>query len=359
MTGTSPSVHERTDSLEVIVLDVGHGNCAVVRDNDRCVVVDAPPGTTLFDELERCGITSIDHLVLSHSDLDHMGSAVKLLWDTRFTIGMIWYNPDSTKQTKAWQSLARQAYLRHREGHLLNGQRNLNTASTAELSFSDRVTVEVVHPDLEMATLGPSDAATPLGKLTSNTLSAVLRISLEGKPAVLLPADIDALALRRMISLSQSLTASVLVFPHHGGKANTSDSRLFASLLCEAVQPDLVIFSMARGGRFSNPDPEMVSGVRSTAPNAHIACTQLSTHCHREAPLPGAQAHLNLHAAAGSSAGSCCAGTVTVSHSPSGLQISPSPEQHKQFIDLLDRPICRDGVIALPSPRPRGDDDIG
>ncbi|MGW0757229.1 ComEC/Rec2 family competence protein [Streptomyces sp. NPDC002814] len=359
MTVTAHSTHEITSTLEVVVLDVGHGNCAVVRDDDHCVVIDAPPGTTLFDELERCGITSIDHLVLSHSDLDHMGSAVKLLWDTRFTIGTIWYNPDSTKQSRAWQNLARQAHLRYREGHLLNGQRNLNTASTAELSFSNRVTIEVVHPDLEMATLGPSDTVTPLGKLTPNTLSAVLRISLEGEPAVLLPADIDALALRRMISLNENIAARVLVFPHHGGKAKTSDSRLFASSLCKAVQPDLVIFSMARGGRFSNPDPEMVSGVRSAAPNAHIACTQLSTHCHRETPLPGVQQHLNLHASAGSSAGSCCAGTVTVSHTPSGLQISPSLERHKQFIDLLERPICRASVIELPSPRPRAGDGLG
>ncbi|MGW7619651.1 ComEC/Rec2 family competence protein [Streptomyces antimycoticus] len=352
---TSTPTEQITNTLEVIVLDVGHGNCAVVRDSNRCVVVDAPPGTTLFDELERCGITNIDHLVLSHSDLDHMGSAVKLLWDTRFTVGMIWYNPDGAKQSKAWQNLARQAYLRYREGGLLNGQRNLNTASTADLSFSNRVTIEVLHPDLEMATLGPSETATPLGRLTANTLSAVLRISLENSPAVLLPADVDALALQRMISLNDDLKAHVLVFPHHGGKAKTSDSRQFASMICQAVQPELVVFSMARGGRFSNPDPEMVSGVRTARPQAHIACTQLSTHCHRETPLPAAKSHLNLHAAAGSSAGACCAGTVTISLSSGGLQITPSPDQHKQFIQLLDRPLCRADVIPVPAPRPHGD----
>lgn len=352
---TSTSTMKNTDTLEVTVLDVGHGNCAVVRDGSRCVVVDAPPGTTLFDELERCGITHIDHLVLSHSDLDHMGSAVKLLWDTRFIVGMIWYNPDGTKQSKAWQNLARQAYLRHREGRLLNGQRNLNTASTADLAFSNRSTIEVLHPDLEMATLGPSESATPLGRLTANTLSAVLRISLEGSPAVLLPADIDALALQRMISLNVDLKAHVLVFPHHGGKAKTSDSRQFATTICQAVEPEFVLFSMARAGRFSNPDPEMISGVRAARPHAHIACTQLSTHCHRDAPLPAGKSHLNLHAAAGSSAGSCCAGTVTIGLSSAGLQITPSPEQHKQFIQLLDRPLCRTDVIPVPAPRPHGD----
>lgn len=336
--------------LEVIVLDVGHGNCAVVRDGSRCVVVDAPPGATLFDELERCGITDIDHLVLSHSDLDHMGSAVRLLWDARFKIGMIWYNPDGTKQTKAWQRLARQAYLRYREGKLVNGQRNLNSASSGDLSFSDRVAIDVVHPDLEMASLGPSERNTPLGRLTANTLSAVLRIMLEGEPAVLLPADIDTLALGRILSLESDLQAKVLVFPHHGGKSGGGSARDFATRLCDAVRPEHVLFSMARGGRFANPDPEMVAGVREAAPSAHIACTQLSSHCHQDAKTPGAS-HLNLHAAAGSATGSCCAGTVTISYTGGGLQVSPAPERHLQFVELLQDPVCRRSLVQLPTPR--------
>lgn len=334
------------EPLEVVILDVGHGNCAVVRDGSRCVVIDAPPGATLFDELERCGITTIDHLVLSHSDLDHMGSAVKLLWDTRFTVGMVWYNPDGTKQSKAWQKLARQAYLRYRQGFLVNGQRNLNTASTGDLSFSERVNIDVVHPDLEMASLGPSERPTPLGSLTANTLSAVLRVTLEGEPAVLLPADIDAVALERILSLENDIEARVLVFPHHGGKAGTRSSRDFAKALCDAVRPEHVLFSMARGGRFVNPDPEMVAGVREAAPLAHIACTQLSSHCHQEEVRPGAP-HLNMHAAAGSSTGSCCAGTVTITHTQDGLRISPSPEQHMQFVKLLQDPVCRRGPVRL------------
>ena len=336
--------------LEVIVLDVGHGNCAVVRDGEHCVVVDAPPGATLFDELERCGITTIDHLVLSHSDFDHMGSAVKLLWDTRFTIGMIWYNPDGTKHTKAWQYLAREAHLRYRQGKLLDGQRNLNTASSKDLSFSDRVSIDVIHPDLEMATLGPSSRATPLGLLTANTLSAVLRVALAGEPAVLLPADIDALALRRILSLESDIQARVLVFPHHGGLAGSGSSRDFATALCAAVQPDLVLFSMSRGGRFTNPHPEMIAGVRESVPDAHIACTQLSVHCQEAAFLPSPN-HLSIHASAGVGTGACCAGTVTITHTPDGLRINPAPDRHRRFIDLVQDPMCRRTDATVPGPR--------
>ena len=334
---------------EVTILDVGHGNCAIIRQDDRCVIVDAPPGATLFDELERCGIRTIDHLVLSHSDLDHMGGAAKLLWDTRFNIGTLWYNSDGTKQTKAWKGLATQARLRFEAGGL-DGQRNLNSASSKDLTFSSHVSIDVLHPDLEMATLGPSERSSPMGVLTANTVSAVLLVSLEGEPAVLLAADIDAVALGRILDLSVNLRARVLVFPHHGGKAGRVISREFARSLCDAVEPDLILFSMARGGRFSNPDPEMIKGVRDSRPSARIACTQLSIHC--DAQGIGARAgHLSLHASAGRSSGACCMGSLTIRKANGVLVFQPTLDDHQSFVDSVNDPLCRRQIIPLPLPR--------
>lgn len=32
------------DSPELIILDVGHGNCALIRDANDAMVIDCPPG---------------------------------------------------------------------------------------------------------------------------------------------------------------------------------------------------------------------------------------------------------------------------------------------------------------------------
>ena len=58
---------------EVVILDVGHGNCAILQDTNAVTVIDCPPPSTLVDTLERLGIDTIDHILISHSDLDHAG----------------------------------------------------------------------------------------------------------------------------------------------------------------------------------------------------------------------------------------------------------------------------------------------
>ncbi|CAL9510216.1 hypothetical protein SUDANB32_03609 [Streptomyces sp. enrichment culture] len=338
-----------SEPLEAVVLDVGHGNCTVLRDGDRCAVVDAAPGSTLFDELEQQGIKTVEHLVLSHADLDHMGNAVKLLWDQRFSVKALWYNPDGMKSSKAWERLARQALLMYRSGQLPPPQ-PVHSATGDSLSFG-RVKVQVLHPDIELWTHGPTKQSTSLGMLTANTLSVVLHVSLSAEPAALLAADIDALALERMLDLDGIPKAPVLVFPHHGGLCGDGDPKRFAKALCDAVQPDVVLFSMARGGRYENPNPQIVEGVRESAPNAHIACTQLSSHCHKDIVMMSRQ-DLSRRPAAGRSTGACCAGSVSVEWTDSGIQLHPTPGTHRAFVDLVTDPLCRRAPVPGPRSAP-------
>ncbi|MGC4976676.1 ComEC/Rec2 family competence protein [Streptomyces sp. DT199] len=328
------------------MLDVGHGNCTILRDGDKCAVIDAAPGDTLFDELEQSGVKSIEHLVLSHADHDHMGNAVKLLWDKRFEVKYLWYNPDGMKSSKAWERLARQAHLLHRQGQL-PPPRPAHSAAGDALSFG-RVQIQVLHPDIELWTHGPTKKSTSLGMLTANTLSIVLHVSLDREPAALLTADIDALALERIQDLDGLPQAPVLVFPHHGGLCGEGQPREFARTICHAVRPEVVIFSMARGGRYENPNPEIVAGVREAVPDAHIACTQLSSQCHVDVMTIGRR-DLAPKPAAGRSTGSCCAGSVSVKKTDSGIALDPDPKTHRVFVDLVPSALCR----RLPVPGPR------
>ena len=62
------------DLPELIVLDVGHGNCAVLRDREAVTVIDCPPpATTLVETLEVLDINIIDQILISHADIDHAG----------------------------------------------------------------------------------------------------------------------------------------------------------------------------------------------------------------------------------------------------------------------------------------------
>jgi competence protein ComEC len=60
------------DLPELIILDVGHGNCALIKDANNVIVIDCPPGGILSETLEHLSIQEILHILISHSDADHI-----------------------------------------------------------------------------------------------------------------------------------------------------------------------------------------------------------------------------------------------------------------------------------------------
>jgi len=61
------------------IVDVKHGNSAVLIDTDGVVVIDAGNGSKLLEFLSNRQITTIDVLILSHADGDHIGGVMALL----------------------------------------------------------------------------------------------------------------------------------------------------------------------------------------------------------------------------------------------------------------------------------------
>src|SRR5260370_9492084 len=84
------------DLPELLILDVGHGNCAVLQDADTTTVIDCPPSSILVEVLERQGIDIVDNILISHSDVDHAGGLPNLL--KKVFIRNVYVNPDADKR---------------------------------------------------------------------------------------------------------------------------------------------------------------------------------------------------------------------------------------------------------------------
>ncbi|MGO4456835.1 ComEC/Rec2 family competence protein [Streptomyces sp. M-16] len=345
-----PSAQPERD-LAVTILDVGHGNSAVVRDGSTCAVIDAAPGDIVQRELDRVECRHIEHLIISHSDQDHAGGGPQILLDPLRTVGTAWFNPDARKNSRIWERLIRAVHTRHRRGGF-GGHQMLHT-ETPQTLLCGRARLEVCHPSFLMAGTGPTDTSPTFGKLDTNTVSIVVRVHLEDEPAVLLAADMDAVALKHIRENGHQLSAPVLVFPHHGGLPGKADPQSFAKELTELVAPRLIIFSIRGGLRPANPHREIMAGVRLAAPDAHIACTQLSVHCHEEKQLV-TDRHLAVLPAAGRKSGRACAGSVTVARIEAGLHFDPPLESHRSFVDggSVANPLCR---LPIPGPRKAAD----
>src|SRR5712692_10484656 len=88
----------------VTILDVGHGNCAVLVD-DKVVVIDAGPGTTLLDFLKEEGIKEVAVVLISHADEDHIKGLVSLLESQTVLVRLVRINSDGVKNSPTWNDL--------------------------------------------------------------------------------------------------------------------------------------------------------------------------------------------------------------------------------------------------------------
>lgn len=313
---------------QLAILDVGHGNCAVLCDEKGIVIIDAGPGSTLLEFLEQQKIKRLDVILVSHADQDHIEGLVGVIASEAVEIGKVRLNSDASKTSALWDDLLYTLNNTHKEGKI-DFDVSLTTRNTSEFD-QGKVHIEVLAPSLYAAgkSAGGRDRDNKL--LTSNTNSVVVRLVVNGNPIVLLPGDLDFVGLNNLIEDSQDCRAAMVIFPHHGGKPGDGDIVNFTEELCRRVAPEVVIFSIGRG-KHKTPRPELVDAVCKTAPRARIMCTQLSEHCAANIP-DGEQEYLNQEYARGKDRKLCCAGTIVVGLDAMENLILPAQDNHKDFI---------------------------
>ncbi|QDU41715.1 ComEC family competence protein [Symmachiella dynata] len=314
----------------VAILDVGHGNCCVISDNGVTSVIDTGLGTSLLEFLSERGITTLDMVLLSHADQDHISGLIHLLASTEFSIGCVRLNTDSAKGTKLWKNLVYELETQESKGKL-NWEVQLTVDSGEDLAVGN-VGLEVIAPGKALAALGPGNKTKDERKITSNSVSAVILLSKSEKPIAAIPGDLDELGLqdlKRRLN-GQKRISPVLVYPHHGASSGSSGSAQFAIEICELFSPKVVIFSIGRG-LHGTPRPEVVDAIRRKAGRVKIACTQLSEHC--SATVPALEpSHLLPVYSEGRGDRKCCAGTMVIDLDDDG-ELRPADADHGDFID--------------------------
>lgn len=321
------------DSPKLVVLDVGHGNCAVLADGDEAAVIDCAPGSTLMETLEQLQIREIHYVLISHVDRDHSAGLTGLLLNV--TVHNVYLNPDPRRDSKTWLGLRRALKIAS-DNFGTKVHHSLSATSPGNLHCG-RVTIEVLSPSFEMAMSGVGGEDMQGRELTANSMSVVVSLTHEDCRVALFPGDIDEVGLANLLE-AKEIKAKILVFPHHGGRPKAIAGDEFAVRICEAVKPELVLFSIGRE-RFSNPREEVVRGVRSVSPDSHILCTQLSRQCADSIPDTNL-VHLATLPASGGPGKKCCGGTVSVELEGISTTYAPSTAHEKFVNDFVPLPMC-------------------
>ena len=314
------------------LLDVGHGNSAVLRGADATIIIDAGPGRSfLLEYLLDEGISVVDSLIISHADEDHLRGLLAVIDSASVCVREVCLNTNAVKSTELWDDVTFSLRRLHSAGQL-NFRLALHEGDLLP-RVAPGVSLEVVAPDRYLGAHGVGWRDRQGRTATTNTLSVVVRLVVDERPEALLAGDIDEMGLDYLLAGSAAIDAPRLVFPHHGGNvrpgATPRMNAAFASALLAAVRPHTVVFSTGRGVH-GTPRPEIVAVVRAIGDSAiRVACTQLSLHC-RAAPEPAADAfgHLLPVFSAGARRRLCCSGTLRLTV---GEELRPDLEAHEAF----------------------------
>lgn len=244
--------HEKGRLLEVVTLDVGQGDAAVVRFPDnRTMLIDGGIRRKYYDAqkqkmvdydigqriiepyFDTHGIRKLDMVVLTHPDLDHGGGLGYIL--ENFKVSRVLGISDMLLDSQTHQRL-----------QTIAKARDIPYAFpyAGEIALTPTATLNLLHP------IDP--ASTNLLDDDKNDDSLVIKLTY-GEVDILFTGDIGKEAEDRLIASRQDLRSEILKVPHHGSRTSSSESFL------DAVQPLCAIFSLGAGNRYNFPHDDVVA----------------------------------------------------------------------------------------------------
>ena len=325
--------------LSAIFLDVGQGDSTVVVLPDGGgILVDCPSGSApaVVDQLENAQVTSLNLVVVSHSDLDHAGGIVDTITGFRGETVELAFFPDRVREPNPQANMKYRLLLQGLADLVRQGVKLWEPHAGQVIHFGD-VSVSVLHP-------AKADRLDALSQSNPNDSSITLRVDYAGA-RILLPADLQKQGWRWVVDRNEDLKADVFKFPHHGA---WYDGEPPLSKILDLVDPSVVVISVGSTNSYGHPSIETLKLLRSLHIGVRFLCTQATNQCHDEPQRIADQAR-GLLPPENQSGGSfrnprsCpCAGTITVRVSTSGLTTSPTVAQHNRVIDLFTAPQCRE-----------------
>jgi len=235
-------------SLQITYINVGEGDSIFLQDpNGYTVLIDGgkpAEGPTVVNFLKSKGITSLDAVLASHADDDHIGGLIAILKDSAITVHRVIYNgyPGSTLTWANFVDAVTEKGL------------VLEAVQFPETLHLGLLTVLVLNPS--------SDLSNP----ETNDASLVLKVIYNSK-AFLFTGDISSTIEATVIARSMPLASDVLKVAHHGSAYSSSPNFL------ASVEPKEAVISVGTNS-YGHPSADTLA--RLQAVGARIWRTDLN-----------------------------------------------------------------------------------
>ena len=206
-----------TAPLEIHVIDVGKADALLLRCEGKTALLDGgtfASGDRVVDYLRRMGVESLDYVIASHPDSDHIGGLSQVLEELPAERLVIYPWPEEMRQADEYLALETAA--------------SENAVPVRKVRAGDSLPFGGIALDV----LGPLEEYEG-----SNDCSLVLRLEYLGFSA-LFCGDIEYEAEKDLVKSGAALDADLLKVAHHGSAGSSSQRFL------EAVSPEYAVISV-------------------------------------------------------------------------------------------------------------------
>lgn len=217
--------------LEVHYLDVGQGDASLIVFDGHAMLIDAGPdskGTAVQYYLQKQGISSLDYVVITHPDTDHIGGMDVIL--TKFECKNV-IMLDAESDTAAYRDVCSAMEYKHYKA----------TQPTIGSQYK--------LGEVSVTFLGPKET------VDNDNDNSIICLVEYGKTSFLFTGDAEAKG--ENVLCSGNLSVDVYQVGHHGSETSSSEK------LLDLINPQYAIISCGTGNAYGHPHEAVLNRLKS------------------------------------------------------------------------------------------------
>ncbi len=215
------------DKMYVSFIDVGQGNCTLLRCGGKAILVDSGEvgaAQTVINYIKNLGIDELNCVLVTHPHTDHMGAMTKILYEFKIDDLIMPEIPEEIIPTNKTYEKFLTA--------VSDNAGNVIAAKPGETYSYGEMTLEIFAPLSDYDNL--------------NDMSAVSRISY-GDTSVMVTGDATTTVEKDLLKKNIDYSATVLNVGHHGSKTSSSEAWL------RAVNPKYAVICCGVNNDYGHP----------------------------------------------------------------------------------------------------------
>ena len=221
-------------SMEISYLDVGQGDAAYIKVNDKDILIDAGPRSDvdkLLKQLKEKNIDDFEIVIATHPHEDHIGGMAKIFENYKVES---FYMPKATNNTKTFENMVNAVKNEGIKSQIIKEGSYFDLGNGAK--------IEVYSPVSESYD-------------DFNNYSPIMKLTYENN-SFLFTGDAEVIEEKEVLKkYSKELDSDVIKFGHHGSSTSSSDTFI------KAVSPTYGIISCGVDNSYGHPHKETLNTI--------------------------------------------------------------------------------------------------